>query len=70
MQKDSFKRTVPFFLLLNMEHNKLFFRHMLFHYFDLKKTAAAAHKLLVAIVFYQKEHVKNGFNDLRVMIMI
>lgn len=30
-----------------MERDKLFFRHVLLHYFDLKKTAAAAHKLLV-----------------------
>lgn len=30
-----------------MECDKLFFRHVLFHYFDLKKTVAAAHKLLV-----------------------
>jgi len=44
MWKDSFKRTVSFFLLLNMEHDKLIFRHIL-HYFDFKKTAAAAHKL-------------------------
>jgi len=30
-----------------MERDKLFFRHMLLHYFDLKKTVAAAHKLLI-----------------------
>lgn len=30
-----------------MERNKLFFRHVLLCYFDLKKTAAAVHKLLV-----------------------
>ena len=30
-----------------MECNKLLFRHMLLHYFDLKKTGAAAYKLLV-----------------------
>jgi len=30
-----------------MERDKLFFRHVLLHYFDLKKTAAVAHKLLV-----------------------
>jgi len=29
-----------------MERDKLFFRHVLLHYFDLKKTAATAHKLL------------------------
>ena len=41
---------MPFFLLLNMERDKLFFRHtrMMLHYFDLKKIAAAAAvKLLV-----------------------
>ena len=36
---------MPFFLLLSMEHDKLFFLHMLLYYFDLKKTAT--HKLLV-----------------------
>jgi len=30
-----------------MERDKLFFRYMLLHYFDLKKTVAAAHKLLI-----------------------
>jgi len=30
-----------------MEHDKLFFRHVLLHYFNLKKIAAATHKLLI-----------------------
>jgi len=29
-----------------MNHDKLFFRHVLLHYFNLKKTAAEMHRLL------------------------
>jgi len=33
-----------------MKRDKLFFRHVLLHYFDLNKTAAEAHQLISEIV--------------------
>jgi len=32
-----------------MNHDKLFFRHVILHYFDLKKTVAEAHRFLPEI---------------------
>ena len=43
-----------------MINDKLFFRHVLFHYFDLKKTAAKTHYYLkyIVIKLHRKEQVE------------
>lgn len=56
-----------------MERDKQFFRHVILHYFDLKKSVAEAHRLLqivMANLLPQNQHAGNGFTDLKVAILM
>jgi len=50
-----------------MNRDKLFFRHVLLHYFDLKKSAAETHRLLFEMVMklYRKKTCRVWFERFR-----
>ncbi|KYM96386.1 hypothetical protein ALC62_13038 [Cyphomyrmex costatus] len=54
-----------------MERDKLFFRCVLLHYFDLKKSAAKIHRLLAETYgecLHRKQYVETGFDNSKVVI--
>ena len=50
----------------NFVPEKVFLRGVLLHYFNMKKTAAESHRILVEVYV---EHAKSGLHDLKVVIL-
>ena len=56
----------------NFVPEKVFLRGVLLHYFNMKKTAAESHRILVEVYdehALMSERAKSGLHDLKVMIL-
>ena len=51
----------------NFVPEKVFLRGVLLHYFNMKKTAAESHRILVEVY---GERAKSGLHDLKVVILV